>query len=189
MMSSTGLSSALARTRAVSITIRQSAFAAGEAVIALAGFTQPPDLDHRTGITETETIANILVTMLDICHQFGYGGLVLLGKVVSRRHRTRSKSGFQTAAVDSPGQETAVERREAPRARSRRFSRGYRPVARAAPEARASGDIRPRGAAHDLGASRRSTPLLSGSILQNSGADRVAGTRLLFTPLPGTGEG
>jgi hypothetical protein len=31
-------------------------------------------------------------------------------------------------------------------------------VARAAPEARASGNIRPRGAAHDLGASRRSTP-------------------------------
>ena len=56
----------------------------------------------------------------------------------------------------APG--TAVERREAPRARSRRSSRGERSVARAAPEARASGNIRPRGAAHDFGASRRFTP-------------------------------
>jgi hypothetical protein len=51
---------------------------------------------------------------------------------------------------------TTVERREAPRARSRRFSRGNCPVARAAPEARAGGNIRSRGAAHDPGASRRS---------------------------------
>jgi hypothetical protein len=50
-----------------------------------------------------------------------------------------------------------VERREAQRARSRRFARAERSVARATPEARAGGDIRPRGVAHDPGASRRST--------------------------------
>src|SRR6202034_4599006 len=46
--------------------------------------------------------------------------------------------------------ETAVERREAQRARSRRFAQADCPVARAAPEARASGNIRPRGAATTL---------------------------------------
>ncbi len=56
----------------------------------------------------------------------------------------------------------AVERREAPRARSRRFAQADRSVARATPEARAGGNIRPRGVAHDPGASRRSTPLRSG---------------------------
>jgi hypothetical protein len=55
---------------------------------------------------------------------------------------------------------TAVERREAQRARSRRFAQADRSVARATPEARASGNIRPRGVAHDPGASRRSTPFL-----------------------------
>ena len=49
-----------------------------------------------------------------------------------------------------PGEETAVERREAQRARSRRFAQADCPVARAAPEARASGNIRPRGAATTL---------------------------------------
>jgi hypothetical protein len=52
-----------------------------------------------------------------------------------------------------------VERREAQRARSRRFAQAERSVARATPEAWAGGNIRPRGVAHDPGASRRSTPL------------------------------
>ena len=52
-----------------------------------------------------------------------------------------------------------VERREAQRARSRRFAQADRSVARATPEAGAGGNIRPRGVAHDPGASRRSTPL------------------------------
>jgi hypothetical protein len=42
-----------------------------------------------------------------------------------------------------------VERREAQRARSRRFAQADRSVARATPEARAGGNIRPRGVAHD----------------------------------------
>ena len=42
-----------------------------------------------------------------------------------------------------------VERREAQRARSRRFAQAERSVARATPEARAGGNIRPRGVAHD----------------------------------------
>src|ERR1700688_4826430 len=50
-----------------------------------------------------------------------------------------------------------VERREAQRARSRRVAQADRPVARATPEAWAAGNIRPRGVAHDPGASRRST--------------------------------
>jgi len=50
-----------------------------------------------------------------------------------------------------------VERREAQRARSRRFAQADRSVARATPEAWAVGNIRPRGVAHDPGASRRST--------------------------------
>jgi len=54
---------------------------------------------------------------------------------------------------------TVVERREAQRARSRRFAQADRSVARATPEAWAGGNIRPRGVAHDPGASRRSTPL------------------------------
>jgi hypothetical protein len=50
-----------------------------------------------------------------------------------------------------------VERREAQRARSRRFAQADWSVARATPEAWAGGNIRPRGVAHDPGASRRST--------------------------------
>ena len=50
-----------------------------------------------------------------------------------------------------------VERREAQRARSRRPAQADHPVARATPEAWAGGNIRPRGVAHDPGASRRST--------------------------------
>ena len=42
-----------------------------------------------------------------------------------------------------------VERREAQRARSRRFAQADRSVARATPEAWAGGNIRPRGVAHD----------------------------------------
>jgi len=41
-----------------------------------------------------------------------------------------------------------VERREAQRARSRRFAQADCSVARATPEARAGGNIRPRGVAH-----------------------------------------
>ena len=67
---------------------------------------------------------------------------------------------FKPEAAGRLGKETAVERREAPRARSRRFAQADRSVARAAPEARASGNIRSRGAAHDIGASRRCTPRL-----------------------------
>ena len=52
-----------------------------------------------------------------------------------------------------------VERREAQRARSRRFAQADCSVARATPEARAGGNIRPRGVAHDPGASRRSTTI------------------------------
>ena len=82
-----------------------------------------------------------------------------------------------------PHQETAVERREAPRARSRRSSRGDCSVARAAPEARAGGNIRPRGAAHDPGASRRSTPASVRGASCNASAKlgraRVARTDLL----------
>jgi hypothetical protein len=55
-----------------------------------------------------------------------------------------------------------VERREAQRARSRRFAQADRSVARATPEAWADGNIRPRGVAHDPGASRRSTRNASG---------------------------
>ena len=54
-----------------------------------------------------------------------------------------------------------VERREAQRARNRRFAQADCSVARATPEAWAGGNIRPRGVAHDPGASRRSTPLFS----------------------------
>ena len=53
-----------------------------------------------------------------------------------------------------------VERREAQRARSRRFAQADRSVARATPEAWAGGNIRPRGVAHDPGAS----PALSHSL-------------------------
>jgi hypothetical protein len=42
-----------------------------------------------------------------------------------------------------------VERREAQRARSRRFAQADRSVARATPEAWAGGNIRRRGVAHD----------------------------------------
>jgi len=42
-----------------------------------------------------------------------------------------------------------VERREAQRARSRRFAQAERSEARATPEAWAGGNIRPRGVAHD----------------------------------------
>jgi len=42
-----------------------------------------------------------------------------------------------------------VERREAQRARSRRFAQADRSVARATPEAWPGGNIRPRGVAHD----------------------------------------
>ena len=42
-----------------------------------------------------------------------------------------------------------VERREAQRARSRRFAQADCSVARATPEAWAGGNIRPRGVAHD----------------------------------------
>jgi hypothetical protein len=42
-----------------------------------------------------------------------------------------------------------VERREAQRARSRRFAQANCSVARATPEAWAGGNIRPRGVAHD----------------------------------------
>jgi hypothetical protein len=55
-----------------------------------------------------------------------------------------------------------VERREAQRARSRRYAQADRSVARATPEAWAGGNIRPRGVAHDPGASRRSTQNASG---------------------------
>src|SRR5580704_4323610 len=55
-----------------------------------------------------------------------------------------------------------VERREAQRARSRRFAQADCSVARATPEAWAGGNIRPRGVAHDPGASRRSTRTVSG---------------------------
>jgi hypothetical protein len=54
---------------------------------------------------------------------------------------------FEPRRAGRLGDETAVERREAQRARSRRFAQADCPVARAAPEARASGNIRPRGAA------------------------------------------
>src|SRR5271163_2490470 len=55
-----------------------------------------------------------------------------------------------------------VERREAQRARSRRFAQADCSVARATPEAWAGGNIRPRGVAHNPGASRRSTRNASG---------------------------
>jgi len=42
-----------------------------------------------------------------------------------------------------------VERREAQRARSRRFAQADHPVARATPETWPGGNIRPRGVAHD----------------------------------------
>ena len=57
---------------------------------------------------------------------------------------------FKPRRAGRLGKETAVERREAQRARSRRFAQADCPVARAAPEARASGNIRPRGAAMTL---------------------------------------
>src|ERR1700680_1081162 len=73
----------------------------------------------------------------------------------------RSGSGTRAAAVDSRRRRTAmvVERREAQRARNRRFAQADCSVARATPEAGAGGNIRARGVAHDPGASRRSTPL------------------------------
>ena len=59
-----------------------------------------------------------------------------------------SEGGFRlrrsTAAC---GTHEVVERREAQRARSRRSSQGDWSVARATPEARASGNVRPRGVA------------------------------------------
>ena len=61
-----------------------------------------------------------------------------------------------------------VERREAQRARSRRFAQADCSVARATPEARAGGNIRPRGVAHDPGASRRSI------LFQNGNRERAA---------------
>jgi hypothetical protein len=58
-----------------------------------------------------------------------------------------------------------VERREAQRARNRRFAQADCSVARATPEAWAGGNIRPRGVAHDPGASRRSTPLFRSDLV------------------------
>jgi hypothetical protein len=70
-----------------------------------------------------------------------------------------------------------VERREAQRARSRRFAQADRSVARATPEAWAGGNIRPRGVAHDPGASRRSTHFWSGfrerGFWQNTDANKT----------------
>jgi hypothetical protein len=76
----------------------------------------------------------------------------------------RGECGFERRR-STAGAETAVERREAPRARSRRFAQADRSVARATPEARTSGNIRPRGVATTLGAFRRSTPALRGAVL------------------------
>src|SRR5580700_8600644 len=73
----------------------------------------------------------------------------------AERERNSRSGGRQ------PRRRTAmvVERREAQRARSRRFAQADCSVARATPEAWAGGNIRPRGVAHDPGASRRSTHL------------------------------
>src|SRR5579863_7663874 len=77
---------------------------------------------------------------------------ILLAATAALRRRARScgECGFQPRAAGRPKRKPRVERREAQRARSRRFAQADRSVARAAPEARASGNIRPRGAAHDL---------------------------------------
>src|SRR5580658_9683103 len=76
--------------------------------------------------------------------------------------RMQSESG-SVRGGRPPWRKTAVERREAPRARSRRFAQADRSVARAAPEARAGGNIRPRGVATTFGASRRSISPFSGA--------------------------
>src|SRR5579862_6395454 len=64
---------------------------------------------------------------------------------LAARERNSRSGGRQ------PRRRTAmvVERREAQRARSRRFAQADRSVARATPEAWAGGNIRPRGVAHD----------------------------------------
>src|ERR1700676_4296482 len=89
----------------------------------------------------------------------------------------------------------AVERREAPRARSRRFAQADRPVARATPEARASGNIRPRGVAPKLWRlpALHSTPLPFGEILRIAfaklGRACVARTRAFIRPRASGGGG
>ena len=72
---------------------------------------------------------------------------------------------FEPRRAGRLGDETAVERREAQRARSRRFSQGNCPVARAAPEARASGNTRPRGAATTSAPPGAASPLMFGGSL------------------------
>jgi hypothetical protein len=91
-----------------------------------------------------------------------------------------------------------VERREAQRARSRRFAQADRSVARATPEAWAGGNIRPRGVAHDPGAAGRSTRKASGFscewlfvnlALAKLGRTGAARTRLLSAPaIAGEGD-
>ena len=96
------------------------------------------------------------------------------------------------------GTAMVVERREAQRARSRRFAQADRSVARATPEAWADGNIRPRGVAHDPGASRRSTRNASGFscewlfvnlALAKLGRAGVARTRFHFTSPRCAGRG
>ena len=84
-----------------------------------------------------------------------------------------------------------MERREAQRARSRRFAQADRPVARAAPEARASGNIRPRGAATTLAppgaASSRLGEIVRESLQQNSDAKSRRENEIACPPLPARG--
>ncbi len=103
----------------------------------------------------------------------------------------RGRCGFaprRSAALAT----TAVERREAPRARSRRSAQADRSVARAAPEAPAGGNIGWRGVATTYGASRRSTPLRGSKLVrawQSSGASARCENGLLFTSPRARGEG
>ena len=80
------------------------------------------------------------------------------------RRRLAERERSSRGGGRQPRRRTAmvVERREAQRARSRRFAQAERSVARATPEAWAGGNIRPRGVALDPGASRRSTQNASG---------------------------
>ena len=115
--------------------------------------SQPSPRTRGEGVARLQARRHISI---DVCHQFGYKGCESPSSMaVAGDRRSAGRMRFCAEAVGRLG-EKAVERREAPRARSRRFAQADRSVARATPEARAGGNIRPRGVAHDPGASRRS---------------------------------
>src|SRR5271155_3241836 len=130
---------------------------------------------------------------VDVSHCFSYK----LKRILLTKGRRRCRPTDAASAVLRGGgrlsqRGTAGERREAPRARNRRFAQADCPVARGTPEARASGNIRQRGVAPKFGASRRSIPPALGGLARNSvarlGRRCVARRRAIVRPRE-AGEG